>query len=248
MPAGRNLPLGSLVTHGGLLTGLALTAAVLLVLWLGLDALVAWVVRREGRRLMGAPVTLAAAWLRPFAAEVELRSLAAANPPGFVEGAALSLERVTVRLAPRAAWRDPLVVDEVTVEGALVRVELRGGLTNLQALRDHAVAALAPGPGSRPRRFLVGRLRFVDARSSVPAPVSGWPRLTVPIRHLELRDLGGPGGVTGAQLVDVVARLIEPGLVNALRSTDFGRLLGEGVANGAGQVSAGWRAIKGIFG
>lgn len=224
-----------------------MTVVVLLALWIGLDALVGWVVRREGRRVMGVPVSLTAAWLRPFAAEVRLRSLVVPNPAGFVEGAALSLERVTVRLTPRAAWRDPLVVDDVTVEGALVRVELRGGRTNLQALRDHAVAALAPGPGSRPRRFVVGRLRFVEARSSVPAPVSGWPRLTVPIRHLELRDVGGEAGATGAQLVDVVARLIEPGLVNALRSTDFGRLLGEGAANGAGQVSAGWRRIRGLF-
>ncbi len=154
---------------------------------------------------------------------------------------------MTLRLSPRAAWRDPLVIDEVVVEGALVRVELHGQRTNLRALHDHAVAALAPPPGTCSRRFRIGRLRFVEARSSVPAPLSGWPRVTVPIKDLERRDVGAEEGATGAQLVGLIVRLIEPGLANALRSADFGRILGDGVANGADRVGAGWQKVKGIF-
>ncbi len=130
-----------------LLTGLALTAGALLALWLALDLVLAAVVRREGRRVLGAPVTLSLALVRPLAGQAQLRSLTVAQPLGFGEGAALSLERLTVRMAPRAAWRDPLVIDEVLVQGAFVRVELRDKRTNLQALHAHALAALATPRG-----------------------------------------------------------------------------------------------------
>lgn len=239
--------LGSRFTRRRLLAGLALVAGALLAVWLGLDALVGWGVRREGRRIMGVPVSLSAARLRPFGTEVQLRSLVVPNPAGFAEGAALRLERVTARLAPRAVWRDPLVIDEVLVEGALVRVELRDKRTNLQALHAHAVAALAPAPGASSRRVLMRRLRVVGARASAPAPVPGRPRLTVPVKDLELRDVGGEGGATAAQLADLIARLIEPGLANALRSTDLAHILGSGADSGGEKAKSGWQKIKGIF-
>ncbi len=133
--------------------------------------------------------------------------------------------------------------DEVLIQGALVRVDLRDKRTNLQALHEHALAALAPAPGARSRRVLVRRLRILGARASAPAPVPGQPRLTVPVRDLELRDLGGENGVTGSQLADLVARLLEPGLANALRSADLGRILG----GGADKARSGWQKIKGVF-
>ncbi len=224
-----------------------MTAAALLGLWLALDLVAAAVVRREGRRVMGAPVSLSALWLRPVAGRLELRSLAVANPAGFGESPALTCDRVTVRLAPRAVWRDPLVIDEVLVEGALVRVELRDKRTNLQALHDHAVEALAAPAGTTPRRVVIRRLRVLGARASAPAPVPGRPRLTVPVKDLELRDVGGATGATGAQLADLVARLVEPGLANALRSANLGRILGDGADSGADGARSGWQKVKGLF-
>ncbi len=224
-----------------------MTAAALLGLWLALDVVAAAIVRREGRRVLGVPVSLSAARLRPFAGQLELRSLAVANPPGFGESPALTLERVSVRLAPRAVWRDPLVVDEVRVEGALVRVELRDKRTNLQTLHDQALAALAAPAGTRPRRVVLRRLRVLGARASAPAPVPGKPRLSVPVKDLELRDVGGDSGVTGAQLADLVAHLMEPGLGNALRSASLGRILGDGADSGAEGARSGWQKIKGIL-
>lgn len=226
---------------------MGVTAAVLLALWLALDLVAAAVVRREGRRVTGVPVSLSAASVRPFAARLELRSLVVANPAGFGESPALTVDRVTVRLAPRAAWRDPLVVDEVLVEGALVRVELRDKRTNLQALHDHAVDALSTPAGTKSRRVLIRRLRVSGARASAPAPVPGRPRLTVPVKDLELRDVGGATGATGAQLADLLVRLVEPGLANALRSANLGRILGDGADSGADGARSGWQKIKGIF-
>lgn len=230
-----------------LLTALGATAATLVALWLALDLVAAAVVRREGRRVMGVPVSLSASSVRPFAARLELRSLVVANPDGFGESPAVTLDRVSVRLAPRALWRDPLVVDEIVVQGALVRVELRDKRTNLQALHEHALAALATPAGAKSRRVLIRRLRVLRARASAPAPVPGRPRLTVPVKDLELRDVGGATGATGAQLADLLARLVEPGLANALRSANLGRILGDGADSGADGARSGWQKIKGLF-
>ena len=230
-----------------LLTGLAVTAGALLALWLALDLVLAAVVRREGSRVLGAPVTLSLALVRPLAGQAQLRSLTVAQPLGFGEGAALSLERLTVRMAPRAAWRDPLVIDEVLVQGAFVRVELRDKRTNLQALHAHALAALATPPGAKSQRVVIRRLRVLGARASAPAPVPGRPRVTVPVKDLELRDVGGERGVTGAQLADLIARLMEPGLGNALRNASLGRILGDGAGAGGDKAKSGWQKIKGLF-
>jgi hypothetical protein len=63
----------------------------------------------------------------------------------------------------------------------------------------------------------------------------------VPLKDLELRDVGREqGGLTPSQVVQLVARLMEPGARNALRSTDVRRLGGEG-AQSAG------RRLRGLF-
>jgi hypothetical protein len=77
--------------------------------------------------------------------------------------------------------------------------------------------------------------------------VPGRPRLTVPVKDLELRDVGGEAGATGAQLADLIARLMEPGLANALRSANLGRILGDGAGAGTGKAKSGWQKVKGIF-
>lgn len=241
------MPERALFTRRRLLAGLAVAAGALLALWLALDLVVAAVVQREGRRVLGAPVTVSVAVVRPLAGQAWLRFLTVAQPPGFGEGAALSLERLTVRMAPQAAWRDPLVIDEVVVQGARVQVELRDKRTNLQALHAHAVSALAPVPGAPSRRVLIRRLRVLGARASAPAPVPGRPRLTVPVKDLELRNVGGEAGATGAQLADLIARLMEPGLAGALRSANMGRILGDGAGAGGDKARSGWQKIKGIF-
>jgi hypothetical protein len=109
------------------------------------------------------------------------------------------------------------------------------------------VSELAPVPAAPSRRVLIRRLRVLGARASAPAPVPGRPRLTVPVKDLELRNVGGETGATGAQLADLIARLMEPGLANALRSANLGRILGDGACAGSDKARSGWRKIKGIF-
>ena len=40
---------------------------------------------------------------------------------------------------------------------------------------------------------------------------------------------------------------MEPGLANALRSANLGRILGDGADSGADGARSGWQKIKGLF-
>lgn len=219
---------------GGLL--LLLVAALL-----GLDLAAAWIVERGGHAALGVRVKVARASVSLLSGELGLEGLEIANPPGFSQRPVLSVGRLRVSVSRRALGQDPLTVDAIEASGVLVQVEAAGGLTNLEALRRNAQAFAASQQGPDPRRVLVRLLRVRGSRASAELPVPGRPRATVPLKDLELRDVGREhGGLTPSQVVQLVARLMEPGARNALRSTDLRRLGGQG-------AQATGRKLRGLF-
>jgi len=145
------------------------------------------------------------------------RRLVVPNPPGFRDEPALSVGRVSVRLTARGLSGDPLVIEEIRVSDATVRIDAKGGRTNLRALHDRATGAAGGASG---RRVVIRHVRVSGARATASAPGIGGPRFTVPIRDFELHDVGGRDGATSAELADVLLKLVEPSAGNALRHAD----------------------------
>jgi hypothetical protein len=197
----------------------------------------AWAFARAGRTALDVPVTVDSGWPGWPPGTLSFHGLRVANPPGFRAEAAIAVETLHVRATPGGLLGDPLVVEEIVVSGALVSVLSREGRTNLRALHQRARAATGASEG---RRIRVKRLRILGSRATSAPPGIGGPRLTVPVRDFEVRDLGGTRGATPAQLADAVLKLVEPGIGNALRRTDA---LG---ATGGALDKAG-DAIKGLF-
>lgn len=227
---------------------LAALALGLAAAWLALDPLVAWVLEREGAALLGAPVAVGRARLRLARAELSLEGLRIGNPPGFAAEPAASVQRLTLRIAPRSLRAAVVEVEELVVQGAALRVEGSARGTNWQALLRHAQERLGAREGSAPLRLIVRRFSVRAARASASAPLPGRPRLTVPLKDLELRDVGtATGGVTPRELVGILARLLEPGLKNALHSSDLGGLLGDGAGDAAGKAGSAIDKLKEVF-
>jgi hypothetical protein len=197
----------------------------------------AWTVARSGRAVLDVPVRVAAAWPAWPPLAVSLRGVVVPNPPGFRAEPALWIGHIRVRVSPQGLLGDPLVVEEIAVSDVLVRVDALDGRTNLQALHQRARRAAGGDTG---RRLLIRRFRVSRARATAAAPGIGGPRVTVPIKDFELRELGGPRGATHAQLADTVLKLVEPSVANALRRADPAGAFGAAVGKAA-------EKIKGLF-
>lgn len=202
-----------------LIIAVAILAAAGLVSWRVLEWTARWLVVRQADGALDTPVDLDRAAIGVFPPRLQLDGLRISNPPGYGAEPLLVVDRLMVRVEPSTLAADVIRVSEVSVDGFVMRLEREGGRTN-EALRQRVLGQLG-GKATSSRRVVIGRLSVRSGRVNAPAPLGR--RLIVPVKDIELRDVGRQkDGLTTTELADLAFRLMEPGLRHALRSVDVG--------------------------
>jgi len=194
----------------GIAIGVVVAAGLLLVLamnlWLG--TLVQTVIVQVGSRLTKTAVTLEHVRIELMNGLVQLEGLEIGNPPGFTAKNAVQLDTVRVRLDPRSALSDTVVMEEILVEAPDVTFE---GLptNNLSVLQDNVNAAVPAGsskpagpPASGSKKLLIKKFSLTKGR--VVTNVTG-RYLTLRLPDIHLTDIGKEtGGATLEQVFSAV--------------------------------------------
>ncbi len=196
----------------GIAIGVVVAAGLLLVLamnlWLG--TLVQTAIAQVGSRLTKTTVTLEHVRIELMNGLVQLEGLEIGNPPGFTAKNAVQLDTVRVRLDPRSALSDTVVIEEILVEAPDVTFE---GLptNNLSVLQDNVNAAV-PAGSSKPaeakpaasgsKKLLIKKFSLTKGR--VVTNVTG-RYLTLRLPDIHLTDIGKEtGGATLEQVFSAV--------------------------------------------
>lgn len=152
---------------------------------------------------------------------VQLDGIEIGNPPGFTAPSAVRLGTVRVRLDPRSALSDTVVIDEILVEAPDVTFE--GFPTNnLSVIQENVTAAVPAGsskPADKPavpgsKKLLIKKFALTNGR--VAASVGG-QSLRLGIPDIRLTDIGKEtGGATPDQVASAVFTAITRSTVNAV--------------------------------
>jgi uncharacterized protein involved in outer membrane biogenesis len=192
--------------------GAVVAAGLLLVIGanLWLDTLVRTAIVQVVSRLTKTTVVLEDMHIGLLRGLVQLDGLAIGNPPGFAAPSAIRLGTVRVRLDPRSALTDTVVIEEILVEAPDVTFE---GLptSNLSVIQNNVTAAGSSNPAdnkpgnpaaSGSKKFLIKKFSLTNGR--VAANVGGQSlRLSLPDAHLT--DIGKEtGGATPEQVFSAV--------------------------------------------
>lgn len=236
-----------------------------------IDSIVGGAVEGGVRGALGVDASVGLTRLRPFAGELRVRNVRIGNPPGFEEPHFLVIRLAEIQADP-LALRDPVVeIPLAVLEGVDVSLEMSGGNTNygtiLENMDSFEEGDAPQAKASSGQRFVIRRLliRNVTARVEWSRVAAKQTKLELEIPEIEVRDLGEGGGLTSAQLTNLITKAIlgsvyrhgaglPKGLLSGLGPglKNLGSLPGV-VVKGADAtlrgVGAGlWDGVRGLFG
>jgi uncharacterized protein involved in outer membrane biogenesis len=179
------------------------------------DSVVAETVERYGRAVTGTEVDVDGVDVSLSAGRAEISDITIDNPDGYDTDYAVHVDRAAVVLAVASLAADVPVVEELTIDGAIIQAEQRAAATNLSDIQRHATAAPAeqpPAEAAQPGRIIVDRFRVTNARVLLTSEYLAEPE-ELPLHDIIVQHIGrGSGGATYA---DAATAMLTPLLAAA---------------------------------
>lgn len=186
-------------------------------LYRNLDSLVAGVIERQGSDATQTAVDVGSVSIDLQDGTAGISSLAIANPEGFSEQPAVTLQDFAIELDPLAVTSNPLVIELVRVDGARLLVEQDGARNNLKTILE-SVQRLAAGTDEAQadgRKLVIERFELTGARATLVAPQLDEER-EVRLPEIVLTDIGR--ATNGATSASLATQLLTPIINMALES------------------------------
>jgi hypothetical protein len=170
-----------------------------------LDGVVAATVERYGSALTGTDVNVAGVDLALADGRADLAGITIANPKGYETDHAVHIGHASVALDVGSLAGDVPVIEELTLDGALINAEQRERASNLTDIQEHATASTGDTPpGAEQGRIVVKRFRLSDARVLLTSKYLSEPE-ELPLRDIVVEDIGtATGGATYSQAAEAM--------------------------------------------
>lgn len=200
---------------GVILVIIVLVAGVLFYVGANLDSIVARLIEEKGSEATGTNVQVGAVELDVRGGTGRIANLSVANPAGFSEDAAISFGEFTIRLNPAAVTSDPIVIGEISVDGAEILLEQTTGGNNLRKLQEALGRQPADETDAGGTQVIIERFTLGESRVRVRVPQLDESR-EVTIPRVVLTDIGRASN--GATASEVAQQILQPVIRRALES------------------------------
>ncbi|HEY7120478.1 MAG TPA: hypothetical protein VH475_28095 [Tepidisphaeraceae bacterium] len=190
-----------------------IAVALVLVLVVGLgvvyfyrNSLIRSAVESQASSSLGVKTTLGGANLGLFGGTLKLDDLQIASPAGYKADHMFTLGGLDLGVHYGDLRKEPIHVNQITIDKPKAVLEYVDGKFNFQALMDQMGGGGAPPSEKKgePVKLIIDQLMVKDAAVEVRAPMIPTP-ITVPIPSIVLKDIGnGEGNKNGAAIKDVV--------------------------------------------
>ena len=206
------------------LVGLAALLVLLVaggVFWLrsNLDSVVMRGISHYGSQMTQARVSVDAVEIRGSDGVGVVRGLLVANPSGFRTPHALTVGRIEVAIDLHTVTDPVVVIKRIVVDAPDVIYEKGAAQTNFDAIQHNIARSRGDSAGgaSNARKLIVDELVIRNATAHASAPLLGGNTVTAQLPDIALHDVGrAQGGITPAQLGELVARAISQRLAAKL--------------------------------
>lgn len=211
-----------------------------------LDGIVQEVIEEAGTEMLGEPVTVRSVSISLTNGSGEIGGLRIGNPEGFTDPDAFSMDRILLDIDLSSVAGSPKRLNEFVLEAPKVFLEItEEDRVNLEELALHLEAKIKEMPEPEEEEpvteeeaaaatlLAVNHLRIAGVQLTVRHPEleGGMRELTLP--DIDLKNVGGTGGITGAELsLEVVKAITREGMKQALRQEvekEAGKLIEKGL-------------------
>jgi uncharacterized protein involved in outer membrane biogenesis len=182
------------------------------------DSIVENLIEEQGSAATGTAVRVDGVSIDLRAATGSVSGLTVANPEGFGGDPAIEFGTLELRLDAGSLFESPIVVENIDVGEATLRMEQSGSRNNLQVLLDNLrgeppAEPEASDPGNR---VVIERFALTDANASLSI-VDLDEQRTLEVPDVVLTDIGGKSG--GATGTEVARQILEPVIRRTLESS-----------------------------
>ncbi|MDZ7644395.1 MAG: hypothetical protein U5K76_09410 [Woeseiaceae bacterium] len=206
---------------------IALTVVLLLFVVIGggvlylnsqLDSIVAGLIEKHGSAATQTDVRVGGVSIELKEARAGLSGLTVANPEGYGGAPAVELGNFSVQIEPGSVTTDTIVLNDVAVSGARLRLLQQGASSNLQVLLDNLRGGGTAGDDAESaggKKVIIERFVLEDARAFVSLPDFDEER-EVTLPTIVLNDIGRASN--GATAAEATRQILEPILRRTMQS------------------------------
>lgn len=209
----------------------AVLVVIVIVLLASAGGTIKTAVNTFGPDLLGVPVSLKDADVRPLSGRAHLKGLRVGNPEGFNTPSLLEVDNVDVELDMLSLFTDTIHVRRAHIEKPRFTYEKGDGRSNVSVVKDtlnadrkkegqppagstNAPAAKKPGEKKAEKKIIIDQLVIKDPQLNATLTLLNGNYVAVRLDDIELRDIGrAEGGLTFSdavrQIVDTIAGDIE---------------------------------------
>lgn len=195
----------------GMVVLLALGAVIALFF---LGPVVKTVVNTVGPKMLGVPVEVKGASIRPLAGVVSLTGVKVGNPDGYSDTPLFALDEIRVHLEMASlSGSGPIVISELTIIEPHVGYEVVKRRSNIGALTTHLPkknktkgSKAKKGEKKEGRKVIIDLIEFRDGEISYRAKMTLGQAIILPLPPLRMTGIGrDQGGIT---IVEAVAKVL----------------------------------------
>jgi hypothetical protein len=202
-----------------------------------LNSLVAGAIEKHGSQVTETQVDVSGVEISLREGRGSIRGLRVANPDGYAAPSAFSLGHITLDLDLGSVREDPIVIDEIRVQGPLIHAELtQSGSSNVDELRKRVQAYTSGSSNSEknrdPKKIRIKKFVFEEGRVLVDASAMGIEKKEITLPEIHLANVGGSQGAPPDQIAKIVVTTVAKNVSSEIARSEIDRLirkeLGEG--------------------
>ena len=224
-------------------------------------------VEAVGPKITGTTVKLNAVDLSPFSGQARLKGLVVGNPPGFHTENSFKIADARVKVDPKTALSNKLVIEEILIDGPEITYEGSPSSSNISKIQQNVAAfgkSVAPKDAAEPKpqkkdptqkKVQINDFILKNARLNASTPMLKGKTMTVTMPDIHLKNIGKDSdGVTVQTAAAEVFAAINKSVVQTVAGA--GKRLEKGIeaageaAKGLGSEAGktGSKAVEGIKG
>ncbi len=173
--------------------------AALLTLSFTLDSIVSSGIEETGSEMTGTAVTVDNVSISPFSGSGTISGFRVANPDGYSQDYAITIQTMSIQLEPFTLFSDEIVINQVMITDASVFVEQKLPENNIREIMAH-INSVPEGEASD-ARLIIELFVLENGTADLFTDVGGERSARVEISRIELQDLGRESGQETAEAV-----------------------------------------------
>ena len=195
-----------------------------------LNSLVAGAIEQHGSRVTDTQVGVSGVDISLREGRGSITGLRVANPDGYAAQDAFSLGNITLDIDLGSVREDPIVIDEIRVQGPVINAELnKTGSSNVDELRKRVQAYTSgssnSGGSGDEKKIRIKKFVFEEGRVIVDATAIGIEKKEITLPEIRLENVGGSDGAPPDEIAKIIVTTVAKNVSSEIASSEIDRLI-----------------------